>query len=323
MNNFSKSMPFIKGNRFYNYPDEPSHFSFGDLFKTASSSLLRKIMQPKQIEKKLNKHILTSQQPLITWLGHATFLIQTQCATVITDPVLDSPSMLLQRLIDPYHIEALPPIDFIIISHNHRDHLDLKSIELLKKHNPHIKILLPFGDARYFDSSTTKTVEHAWWQTTQYNTIGFTFLPARHWSQRTPFDYNKSLWGSWMIQDDNHTIYFAGDSAYDDHFVTIAHHYPTIDCALLPIGPCEPRALLKDVHMNAEEAGQAFIDLRANSCIPMHWGTFLLGDTHIDAPIKRFITWWNETYTSVIDTKKLYLPSSGSSITLVASIAQK
>jgi N-acyl-phosphatidylethanolamine-hydrolysing phospholipase D len=143
-------------------------------------------------------------------------------------------------------------------------------------------------------------VEHTWWQkyTMLNQSITCTFLPASHWSQRGFFDKNKSLWGGWMIMSKDYCIYFAGDTAYDDHFVNIAQQFTDIDIALLPIGPCEPRKWIQHSHMNALEAGQAFIDLKARHFIPMHWGTFYFGVDAFDAPMQQLKQWVNANHAA-------------------------
>ncbi|KKR97270.1 MAG: hypothetical protein UU47_C0001G0043 [candidate division TM6 bacterium GW2011_GWE2_41_16] len=304
--NYKKNFPFIHKNCFYNYPGEPSHFSFKDTFKSATASLIQTVRRNKCSKKAISFHQSCNaiiKKPIITWLGHATFLIQLPGITLITDPVLASPSPILQRLISAYDISTLPKIDVVIISHNHRDHMDIQTLKALHKFNPELDILLPHGN-RHYVRNIGISHEHMWWDQWQKKQLSCTFLPARHWSQRGLFDRNTSLWGSWMVQDEHNTIYFGGDSAYGDHYATIAHNFNTIDYALLPIGPCDES--LRDVHMNAEEAGKAFLDLQAHACIPMHFGTFLLGDADIDLPLKRFIAWWeSQTLTA---TKQLLLP---------------
>jgi L-ascorbate metabolism protein UlaG (beta-lactamase superfamily) len=238
-----------------------------------------------------------SQQPVITWLGHSTFLIQVAGKNILTDPIFGSLSMIFRRLVPSViKVQDLPVIDYVLISHNHFDHMDSQSLLQLKSRFPDMKMLVPMGDKEWFDRHLfAKVSEHMWWDeiVTDANLgIKFTFLPANHWSQRTLFDKNRSLWGSWMIQSDNATIYFAGDTSWGPHFKQIGQEFKNIDVALLPIAPGEPRAWMKDSHINAYEAVQAFVQLKAKMFIPMHWGTFHLGFDDFYAPISLLKQSW-------------------------------
>lgn len=268
-------------------------------------------------------HPSTSDTPKITWIGHATFLIQIGGVNILTDPVFFDLSWLYPRN-TPAGIDYknLPQIDVVLISHSHRDHLDEKSLEILSSKNSPM-MLLP-KSTPHFDFFAQEKVKHFdWWESYTFEqksstvktrgSVKFTFLPSRHWSNRSIFDVNKSLWGSWMIQYNDITIYFAGDSAYDEHFKKIAERFPCINIALMPIGPNEPRELMQNSHMSAEEAGQAFMDLKAHTFIPMHWGTFRLGTDSFDTPIKRLTTWW-QTHTKELKDNELCLVKFGQTV---------
>lgn len=239
---------------------------------------------------------LNQNEYTITWIGHSTFLIQANGVTIITDPIFGH-LPLFGRLLPPgIALENLPEVDYVLISHNHRDHMDAPSLSFFKKYE-HTHFLVPFGDKAWFIRRGFKNVsEYQWWDqkiiTNHTLPLTFTFLPAHHWSQRGLFDFNKSLWGSWMISLGNSTIYFAGDTAYDSHFGAIAKEFPLIDVALMPVGPCEPRRWMSYAHVNADEAGQAFLDLKARQFIPMHWGTFSFGTDPHAFPIERIMHWW-------------------------------
>ena len=140
--------------------------------------------------------------------------------------------------------------------------------------------------------------------------VSFSFLPANHWSQRSLFDKNCSLWGSWMIQHNHGTVYFAGDSAWGNHFDDIAAHYPEIDVALMPIAPAEPCYMMKEGHLDAEEACEAFLRLNAKMFIPMHWGTYHLGLDTFRGPIDRLQRWWKANKNRCKD-KVLKLAKAG------------
>jgi len=235
-----------------------------------------------------------SEKPFFTWLGHASFLIQIGGKNIITDPIFGNLSFIFSRSM-PKNITAqdLPPIDYIIVSHNHFDHMDTSSLLEIKRYNPQVQVLVPMGDKDWFDQSGFQnTSEHMWWDEIELQGLKFTFLPAKHWSQRSLFDKNKSLWGSWMIEYDNFKFYFAGDTGWDKHFALIGAMFKSIDVALMPIGPGEPAKWMEHSHINAEQAGKAFLALKARLFVPMHWGTFRMGMDRFKEPILRIKAWW-------------------------------
>jgi len=253
--------------------------------------------------------------PKITWVGHATFLIEFKELTFLTDPIFGNASALFPRIQPPgLTIEKLPKIDVVLISHNHRDHLDAKSLMNLRDRFQPL-MFVPKGDGLWFKTRGFANVtENSWWQKSiiERGAFGATciFLPAYHWSQRSIFDRNRSLWGSWLIQAESTQVYFGGDSAYAEHYSMINAMYPSIDVALLPIGPCEPRPWIKHAHMSAEEAGQAFVELGATCLIPMHWGTFRFGTDHPSAPAERLLSWWRENH-DITQHLELRMPGFG------------
>lgn len=262
---------------------------FTSLFKKRIPENIKSWFKPCEIKNE------SSQFPSITWIGHATFLIQIGKINILTDPIFFNNTILFPRIFSPgIALEKLPKIDYVLISHNHWDHMDSKSLLLLKRMYPNIKFLVPFGDKQWFDNrGFLSSFEFYWWQQHTFeNNIKFTFLPSHHWSQRGIFDYNKSLWGSWMIEKNGYTIYFAGDTAYSNHFIEIANQFPNIDISLMPIGPCEPREKMSHTHVSAQEAGQGFLELGAKHFIPMHWGTFNFGTDSFETPITRLNNWW-------------------------------
>ena len=240
-----------------------------------------------------------SIEPRITWIGHSTFLIQIAGKNIITDPIFGSLSFIFRRLVPAaIKITDLPPIDYVLISHNHYDHMNSASLHDIKKRFPKVKVLVPMGDKKWFDMHNFENAfEYMWWDEfvdPVVKDLKFTFLPANHWTQRTLFDKNKSLWGSWMIQISTFKIYFAGDTSWGHHFDQIGKEFKDIDIACMPIAPVEPREFMEDHHIDSREAVKAFIKLRAKIFIPMHWGTFHLGFDDFYTPIKLLKKSWQE-----------------------------
>lgn len=252
----------------------------------------------------------------VTWIGHATFLIQIGGINILTDPIFGNATFLFRRVLAPtVTLDALPPIDYILISHNHRDHLDASSLLLLKKRFPDVKILVPYGDKTWFDRHQIDLVtQYFWWDYCDAGLFKFTFLPACHWSGRRFHDRNKSLWGSWMIEYEGQVIYFAGDTAYWKHFACIRHFFPSIDIAIMPIGPCEPLGYMRKSHLNADLAVKAFLELGAQSFIPMHWGTFYFGTDQFSTPINYLKSAWKK-YEHQLQHKMLHILKFGEQLT--------
>ena len=307
-----KINPFEHKGRFFNNPRERHR-----PFMIPSLSMLVECYWNSFKKKEEMGHWHAPQVPLvhseelaITWIGHSTFLIQVAGLAILTDPIFGH-LPLFKRLLPPgLEMAQLPPIDYVVISHNHHDHMHASSLQFLKS-NPHTQFLVPQGNKKWFDKRGFAQVsEYRWWDRdvfTRHGTaINFSFLPALHWSQRGIFDYNKTLWGSWMIGINGKQIYFAGDTAYSSHFSAIAQEFSDITCALMPIGPCEPKKWMSQSHMNAEEAGQAFLELRAQHFIPMHWGTYSFGTDYHQAPYDRLLAWWKaQNLTSNLITLKM------------------
>lgn len=238
------------------------------------------------------------------WIGHSTFLIQSGNLNILTDPIWGSATWLFQRSMSPrIAFDDLPPIHYVLISHNHRDHLDETTIRFIKQRNPDVIFLVPLGDKLWFDRRNFGRVhEFSWWQEhADQRGITFTFLPARHWSGRGLFDRNRSLWGSWMIQTPMKTVYFAGDTAYWRHFLCIRKYFPSIDVALLPIAPCKPWEHMRHVHLSAEMAIKAFVDLGARYFVPMHWGVFKFGLEGVNDAIVQLECVWRARQNALVN----------------------
>lgn len=306
--NRQRIYPHIKKGRFYNYPNEtPERFLFRSFVIYLKSFINRLFYHPVVADWRVDMQPLrTSATPAVTWIGHSTFLIQADGINVLTDPIFGDATSLFPRIIDPgLTLSQLPRIDYVLISHNHLDHMDASALTVIRNLNPQCRFLVPLGDKPWFDRRGFLFVEeHTWWQDSFFENNGislrFTFLPAYHWTQRGIFDKNRSLWGSWMLQFPSCKIYFAGDTAYAGHFRQIGREFGPIDCALMPIGPCEPHSWMKYSHVNAFEAFQGFKDLQARHFIPMHWGTFYFGTDTFDMPMQMLQEVWEQKQDEIL-----------------------
>jgi L-ascorbate metabolism protein UlaG (beta-lactamase superfamily) len=178
----------------------------------------------------------------------------------------------------------MPRVDIVLVSHNHYDHLQPSS---LRRFRETATYLAPLGVARHVGLPIgRKMVELDWWQQANVGAAEITCVPAQHFSARTPWDRNRTLWCGFVVRVDGVSIYFGGDSGYTRQFREIGERHPSIDVALLPIGAYEPRWFMSPVHMNPEEAVQAHLDVRPRVSIGMHFGTFQLTDEGIDEPLR-------------------------------------
>ncbi len=219
----------------------------------------------------------------LTWIGHASFLFTLSGQRFLVDPLLRDRIGPVKRLA-PVGIPAaeLPAIDVVLITHNHRDHLDPKSLRLIPGEP---LFVVPLGNAKEVRAAGAKeVVELDWWQSHDVRDTRITLVPARHWSMRFPWDRNDALWGGFVVQGAEGSVYHSGDTAYWDQFAEIRRRVCAIDWALLPIGAYEPRWFMEPQHMGPEEAVQAACDLEAKHLVAMHWGTFRLTDEPLGEP---------------------------------------
>lgn len=222
----------------------------------------------------------------VTFVGHSTFLMRTASLTIITDPVFTPHAGPFGRLGPPrVRPPAIPPadlprVDLVLVSHNHYDHLQPSSLRLFENTAAYVA---PLGVGRDLPSINH---ELDWWQSVSLGPAEVTCVPAQHFSARTPWDRDLTLWCGFVVRVDGVAIYFAGDSGYSPQFEAIGQRCPGIDLALLPIGAYEPRWFMSPVHMNPDEAVRAHLDVKARWSIGMHFGTFQLTDEAIDEPLR-------------------------------------
>jgi N-acyl-phosphatidylethanolamine-hydrolysing phospholipase D len=241
----------------------------------------------------------TGMQPAITWIGHATMLVQAGGLNVLTDPIFSERAFPVQiagpkRAQPPgLAVDELPPIDVVLISHNHYDHLDRNSvIALSNRARAATLFIVPLGIKPWMENlGITNVRELDWWDKTVVNGVEFYLTPVQHWSARGMTDRRQTLWGGWAVFAPDLHWYFSGDTGYSQDFADTRAKFADrhtaalgggFDIALLPIGAYEPRWFMKDQHINPTEAVQIHKDLGAKRSVGVHWGTFALTDEPLD-----------------------------------------
>ena len=226
----------------------------------------------------------------VTWVGHSTFLIQIEGINILTDPTWSERASPVEfagpkRFTPPgTALENLPEIDLILISHNHYDHLNLPTLQNLNSNPLH---LVPLKVGKLLRKNRIDNVmEMDWWDSYTYQELEIIFLPSQHFSARSGWDRNKSLWGSFVIKSPQRSFCFIGDTGYFPGFKEIGEKYGPFDIAALPIGAFLPAWFMSPVHLDPAEAVQAFRELDADIFIPHHYGTFILADDPLDLPMK-------------------------------------
>ena len=227
----------------------------------------------------------------VTFVNHATCLIQMRGLTVLTDPIFSERASPVSwagpsRVRPPgLALDALPALDVVVVGHNHYDHLDLASLKAISD-RLHPLFLVPLGNAALLqEAGISNVVELDWWQRLALPSGGSVQLvPSQHWSARGLFDRNRALWGSYVLEAAGTRVFFAGDTGYGPHFKAIRERVGPMDVSLLPIGAYEPRWFMKDQHMNPADAVKAHRDLASAASMGIHFGTFQLTDEGIHAP---------------------------------------
>ena len=231
--------------------------------------------------------------PTVTWIGHSTLLVQMGHITFLTDPTWSNTGSPLavgpRRFVEPgLAFDALPHVDFALVSHNHYDHMDLETLARLADRGT--KIFVPLGNAALLEAAGLEnTVELDWWDRQELGGITIHCVPARHWSRRGLFDGDRSLWSGWVVVAEDRRFYFAGDTGAFSGFTEIGERFGPFDLAAVPIGAYDPRAMMAPAHINPEEAVGALVQLGAKHSVAVHFGTFDLSDEPIDEPPRRFL----------------------------------
>ena len=294
---YSSSKQFDKvSSSFHNSNGSKNSKSFFDFLSFLQKFILR-TADPFEKEgfpwRKPDLH-LSSEQPSVTWIGHSTLLVRFHGKTILTDPIFStraSPFSIIgpKRVVPPaLSLHELPPIDFVVISHSHYDHLDLKTIKELAIKRKNTVFFVPLGLRDLLEGvGARKVFELDWWDEIRMDDITFIATPAHHWSARSLLDRNKSLWASWMVVSQHFRFWFAGDTGYSNDFTEIRKRVGEPDLAAIPIGAYSPRSFMKNAHVNPGEAVDIFLDLGAKKAVAIHWGTFKLSTELLAEPPKK------------------------------------
>ena len=285
-----KQTGHYEGERFKNYNFTSMDYSFSQIVEVVGDYLDDSIQNiPKNPLPVIQQDSLfleeTKQEAKLIWFGHSAFLMQLDGKNILLDPMFGEVPAPVDFAAKPRFfkdlpvaIEKLPQIDYVFISHDHYDHLDYESIEVLKSKTK--QFILPVGVGTHFRAwgiEESKIHEYNWWEEDTIDGLNFVFTPARHFSGRGAFNQNSTLWGSWVIKGIKQRIFFSGDGGYDDHFREIGDRFGPFDLAMVECG--QYNKYWKDIHMAPEESAQALKDLKAKIGVPIHWGAFSLS-TH-------------------------------------------
>jgi N-acyl-phosphatidylethanolamine-hydrolysing phospholipase D len=233
-----------------------------------------------------------ARRPTLTWIGHSTFLVRMDAATFLTDPMFSeraSPFSFMgpRRMVPPgVPLDALPAVDFVLLSHDHYDHTDLPTVKELARRG--ILFVVPVGLGDWVRQAGGKAIEVERWQAVEVNGARIESVPAQHFSGRTLFDSNRRTWTGWIVSGSTRRFYHAGDTGYSPDFKTIGERLGPIDLAAIPIGAYLPADMMHHVHTTPEEGLRIGLDVHAHRIVAMHFGTFDLADEPLDEPPRRF-----------------------------------
>jgi N-acyl-phosphatidylethanolamine-hydrolysing phospholipase D len=256
---------------------------------------------PQDFSFPLPEHTFDERAPSVTWINHSTFLIEIDGLHILTDPIWSqrcSPLPFLgpkRRHLPPVKLEELPKIDLVLISHDHYDHLDKKTVRALHRLNPNTLWLVPRGVKSWFERAKIYAVhECSWWDEVELAfgqiQLRATAVPAQHFSGRSASALNSTLWAGWVVEftrasGAQKNLYFVGDTGYNPYdFKEIGQRWPSIDLSLIPIGCYLPRAFMAPVHVEPQDAVRIHCDVNSKLSLGMHWKTFHLSDEPMHQP---------------------------------------
>ncbi|UCJ08918.1 MBL fold metallo-hydrolase [Chitinophaga pendula] len=254
--------------------------------------------QPQKLEKQqdtfrlqtyTDTRFLQQEEDCIVWLGHASFYIRIAGIRMLIDPIFFKVPFVKRYTPPPFPAEVFKDLDYLLISHDHQDHCQKKSVRAVISGNPAITVLTGLRMETLLRQwiGNTKLQTAGWYQ--QYHTpapLQIYFLPSRHWSRRGLNDTNKRLWGAFVLKSENKTIYFSGDTGYGDHFKTAHILFPHIDVAIIGAGAYKPEWFMSPAHISPANAVIAANELMAKVLIPMHYGTLDLSDEPVGEPLR-------------------------------------
>lgn len=282
-----------RGDMFVNYEDVKLP-TLGTVLKWKTST------NPQKVEKKKdtwlptvlsNPGMFADKRNKLVWMGHATFLLTLNGKNILIDPVFNDIPFVKRLVGIPCDRNEIKNIHYVLLSHGHFDHCDKKSFKTLAAQNPEMKVFAPLNMTKVlkgFDRSI-QVQEAGWYQEFQLDDelIKITYMPAFHWYKRGMNDNNEILWGSFIIQYRELTLFFMGDSGYNTHFAEIAQFFPNISYCLMGVGAYQPSYMMKLSHTSPEDAVKAFHDLNGKIFIPMHYGTYDLADEPLGEPLRK------------------------------------
>lgn len=233
-----------------------------------------------------------TREPSLTWIGHSTFLVRMDGVTFLTDPMFSdraSPFSFMgpRRMVPPgIPLEALPPVSFVLLSHDHYDHADRPTVKQLAERG--FRFVVPLGLADWVRGAGGEAIELDWWQEVELDGVRIHCVPAQHFSGRSIGDQRRRLWAGWVVGGPSRRFYYAGDTGYSADFKEIGERLGPFDLATVPIGAYLPAAMMHPVHTTPEEALQVAQDVKARRIVAMHFGTFDLADEPPGEPPQRF-----------------------------------
>lgn len=275
--------------------------TLGDLLRWRREALTRRIPPPEAYDFPLAPNDPAFLRgngvvPTVTWIGHATLLVQMGGRNILTDPHFTARCSPVswagpRRAAPPgLAVDDLPPIHLVVISHDHFDSLDEGSIRLLagREGGAETVFAVPLGLGSYVQEwGAARVVELDWWQAAEAHGLTVTAVPAQHWSKRHLIGRDRTLWAGFAVAAPGFAFLFCGDSGYPGDFREIGRRLGPFDLAAIPIGAYAPRWFMGPYHMNPEEAVRVHADVRAARSVAMHWGTFVLTDEPLDEPPRR------------------------------------
>ena len=230
------------------------------------------------------------------WIGHSSVLIELDGVRFLVDPVFSDYASPFQWAgpkrfqPPPIRLDDVPPIEAVLISHDHYDHLDMHTVQHLAAKGTHFFVPLGIGaHLEEWNVPPNQITDLDWWESKQLGGVTFVCTPAQHYSGRGLFDRTETLWASWSVIGSEHRVFYSGDTGFSNHFQKIGKRFGPFDLSILKIGAYGPMAYWHDVHINPEEAIQAHLALQARHLLPVHWATFNLGLHAWDEPIQRAV----------------------------------